>query len=40
MDEKTTETPKKKYKWQEEREAFTKAVVEQLQQGKVFGTRA
>lgn len=36
MDEKTTETPKKKYKWQEEREAFTKAVVEQLQQGKVF----
>lgn len=36
MDEKTMETPKKKYKWQEEREAFTKMVVEQLQQGKVF----
>ena len=28
--------PVKKSKWQEEREAFTKMVVEQLQQGKVF----
>ena len=34
--DKKTDTPKKKFKWQEEREAFVKIVVDQMQKGKVI----
>ena len=34
--DKKTDTPKKKFKWQEEREAFVNIVVDQMQKGKVI----